>query len=68
MLEKEKVKMRKPSVVEGQAAVDLALLKAAEGLTMIERMVTQNVYEDVLEGKCPFAIECNMNHLVLTDF
>ena len=46
--------MRKPSVVEGQAAVDLALLKAAEGLTMIERMVTQNVYEDVLEGKCPF--------------
>jgi len=48
--EREKVKIRKQSVIEGQAAMDLALLKAVDGLRFMERLVATNVFDDVLEG------------------
>ncbi len=51
VVEKEKVKLRKQSGVEGQAAVDLSLLKAVDGLRFMERLIGTNVFDDVLEGK-----------------
>ena len=50
-MDREKVKTRKPSVLEGQAAVDMALLKAAEGLKYMERLINTNMHEDVIEGQ-----------------
>lgn len=47
-MEKEKVKMRKASVLEGQAAQEAALNKSSEGLKILERLVMQNVHNEVL--------------------
>jgi hypothetical protein len=51
-LEREKVKMRKQSILDGQAAVDASLLKSAEVLKYLERLAASNAYDDVLYGKC----------------
>lgn len=56
MVEKEKVKIRKQSIPEGQAATDLALLKAVDGLRFMERLVGTNVFDDVLEGKSGYSL------------
>jgi hypothetical protein len=42
--------MRKPSILEGQAAQEAALAKSAEGLKILERLVMQNVHNEVLHG------------------
>lgn len=47
---KEKVRVRKASILEGTAAQEAALAKSAEGLKILERLVMQNVFNDVLHG------------------
>jgi hypothetical protein len=51
ILEREKVKMRKQSILDGQAAVDASLLKSSEVLKYLERLAASNAYDDVLYGK-----------------
>jgi len=49
--------MRKPSILEGQAAQDSALAKSVEGLKILERLIMQNVHNEILYGMKSCLIE-----------